>query len=150
MNNIPPEEYEQILEKMPVVCVDLIIHKDGKVLMVKRSNEPAKGQLWIPGGRVFKNERLDTAVHRKALEEVGIDVVIERKINAYDEFFEKGPFPGLKTGVHTISVCYLCRPKDDSPGVRVDGQSVGFAWISELTEEMHPYLKKVIKDAKVF
>lgn len=50
---IPENDYKKILSTMPILCVDLIIFFDGKCLLLKKKNEPAKGQYWFPGGRVY-------------------------------------------------------------------------------------------------
>ena len=69
MTFIPWSLYEQILDNMPIACVDVAILHDGKVLLVKRLDEPAKGQYWLPGGRVLKGEMLRDAAIRKTRDE---------------------------------------------------------------------------------
>ena len=71
---ISRELYSQILEHMPIPAVDFVLVHNHQVLLALRKDEPAKGQWWIPGGRVLKNETLETAVKRKALQEVGVEV----------------------------------------------------------------------------
>ena len=55
---IPKEKYKYILEVMPVACVDIIIVHNKKIFIAKRKNEPARGEWFIPGGRILKNEHL--------------------------------------------------------------------------------------------
>lgn len=45
---------------------------EGRVLLVKRGNEPYAGRWSLPGGRVEADETLAEAVHREVLEETGI------------------------------------------------------------------------------
>ena len=52
---ITDERYKAIVEAVPICCVDLIIKSKGKILLVKRKNEPLKGEFWLPGGRIYKN-----------------------------------------------------------------------------------------------
>ena len=41
---------------------------DGKILLVERGDAPAKGLMWLPGGRVWKGELMrDTALRTKSL-----------------------------------------------------------------------------------
>ena len=70
---IPGEFYRRILAIMPIVCVDLmVIDVDGRLLLLRRRDEPAKGHWWFPGGRVHLGEtRADTA-SRKLTEECGL------------------------------------------------------------------------------
>lgn len=73
MTNIPEQMYKDILEIMPICCVDLVITYHNKYLLLKRVKEPAKGEWWLPGGRIWKNEEIKCAALRKAREETGLD-----------------------------------------------------------------------------
>ncbi len=65
--------YESIKKSMPIPCIDLIVvNSKDEVLMLKRSNDPAKGQWWFPGGRIHFGETREDAVHRKLKQECGI------------------------------------------------------------------------------
>lgn len=71
--HIPDELYRQILPVMPIPCVDLlVVDTKGKILLVKRRNEPAKGLWWVPGGRVQFGELRAAAALRKLREECGL------------------------------------------------------------------------------
>lgn len=72
MSYIGQELYNKILENVPIACVDIAIIVDGSVLLVKRKDAPAKGEWWVPGGRILKGETMKDAAKRKAQEEVGI------------------------------------------------------------------------------
>lgn len=73
MNQIIPSKlYRTILSVMPIVCVDVVIVNRNKCLLVKRKEEPAQGQYWLPGGRVYKMEPVEKAALRKAKEEVNL------------------------------------------------------------------------------
>ena len=112
--NISTDKYKEILDLISICCVDLIIKKEGKILLVKRANEPLKGKFWLPGGRVYKNETCEDAAIRKAKEELGLDINIERKLCFFDFMSEKGPFENLNSGVHTISIPFLASLKDEN------------------------------------
>lgn len=61
---------------MPIPCVDLLVlDSGGNVLLLKRSNAPAKGQWWFPGGRVHLGEARAAAALRKLREECGLDTI---------------------------------------------------------------------------
>jgi len=140
---IPLEKYKEILENMPIVCVELVIVHDGKVLLVKRKDEPAKDEWWLPGGRILKGETMEQAVSRKAKEEVGFEVEIIKQLGTYDEIFKEAPF-GVKTGLHSVCVEFLCRPKGKT-AVKLDKTSKEYKWI-ESSEGLHPYIKQILKD----
>ena len=45
--------------------------KDGRILLIRRANEPYKGQITVPGGRKKRGESLKEACAREMLEETG-------------------------------------------------------------------------------
>jgi ADP-ribose pyrophosphatase YjhB (NUDIX family) len=51
-----------------------VIIKEGKIALIKRGNEPARGKWTIPGGLVELGESPDQAVLRETKEETGLDV----------------------------------------------------------------------------
>ena len=148
MTHIPAEEYKKILETMPIACVDVVIAHNKKALLLCRKNEPLKNQWCFPGGRIHKNEKLEDAVKRKALEETGLKVRIGKKIGTYEAFFEKGPFEDLKTGVHCIAVCFAAKPYGND--IKINRTSLEHKWFDHIDEKFHPYVKAVLKDACIF
>ncbi|MEE9402308.1 MAG: NUDIX hydrolase, partial [Desulfobacteria bacterium] len=58
----------------PQVAVGAIVIKDGRVLLVKRSQPPSKGLWAIPGGRVELGETLKEAAEREIMEETGLTI----------------------------------------------------------------------------
>ena len=52
---IPDAEWRTIVEHVPIVSVDLIVTHDDGIVLGKRTNEPAKGEWFPPGGRVRKH-----------------------------------------------------------------------------------------------
>ncbi len=48
----------------------------GRLLLIKRGNEPGKGLWAVPGGKVRIGETLEAAAQREAYEETGLDVDI--------------------------------------------------------------------------
>lgn len=142
--------YTKILEHVPICAVDFVLVHQGKVLLALRKDEPAKGQWWIPGGRVLKNETLVDAVKRKAKQEAGVEVDVIRKIGCYEVMFAEAPFPEVKTGVHYLAVCFVVVPQDKNIIITLDKTQERHRWIRNLESELHPYVQQVLNDAKVF
>ena len=59
----------------PAVAAGVIVSRDdGRVLLLERARQPAKGLFGIPGGFVDIGEDAEQAVHRETHEETGLDV----------------------------------------------------------------------------
>jgi len=67
------KNYDEIIKKTCIVCVDVLVIQDNKCLLLKRNIELAKGQFRFPGGRIHKMELIHNAAIRKAKEEISID-----------------------------------------------------------------------------
>lgn len=85
---IPDEEWATIVENVPIVSVDLVVECPEGIVLGKRANEPAKGEWFVPGGRVRKGERLEETVHRIAQEELNIDIEIQESLGTFQHFYE--------------------------------------------------------------
>ena len=56
-------------------CVGGIVHDaQGRLLLIKRANEPGRGRWSLPGGRVEPGETDAEAVVREVREETGLEV----------------------------------------------------------------------------
>lgn len=144
---IPTEEYKVMLENLAIPCVDVFVENDsGEVLMIKRSNEPAKGQWWFPGGRIFKRETIKDAAIRKIREEVGLELRSVVIVGAYETIFDEGPF-GIETGTHSVNVLVKGSVKSfDNLETNVDHSGAKF--FKDVDENWHSYIKEGIADAR--
>lgn len=68
-----------------VPCVGGIVHDaGGRLLVIQRGREPARGLWSLPGGRVHPGESFRAAVAREVREETGLDVVPMRMVGAVE------------------------------------------------------------------
>lgn len=140
---IPQDLYNQILANVPIACVDVAVVSNGSVLLVKRNDPPAKGDWWVPGGRVRKGEMRKATARRKALEELGIDCHVGPVVYTAETIFPDGPH-GI--AVHSINSCFLLYPVETSsrpgparrPPCRVAMGRRGPAEPSSLRHELSP------------
>lgn len=66
-------DFLDVVRLTPLVSIDLIVSDaDGRILIGRRRNRPARGTWFVPGGRIHKDETLDTAFARIADAELGV------------------------------------------------------------------------------
>lgn len=142
---IPDDIWADIVEHVPIPSVDLVVKCDGGILLAKRQNEPAKGEWFVPGGRIQKGESLTEAVHCVAEEELGVGVTITEELGAYNHFYETADVEDVG-GKHYVAHGYVVTP--ESEDVTLDDQH-GEAGIFPLGElpALHPHVRAYLNDA---
>lgn len=82
----------------PVAAAGAFISdEDGRLLLIRRANDPAKGALMIPGGFLDGGESLEDAVRREVGEEVGLDIVDLTYLTSHTNQY-------LFDGLHRVTV----------------------------------------------
>lgn len=67
------EDFATVVRSTPLISIDLIVENErGEFLLGKRTNRPAQGYWFVPGGRVQKDETLADAFARLTLAELGL------------------------------------------------------------------------------
>lgn len=83
---LPEQLYRDIYETyIPRLCVDLVLRHEGKVLLVKRTKAPI-GWWHLPGGTIYKNEKIEEAARRIASTDLGITELPTCEISGVVEF----------------------------------------------------------------
>lgn len=143
---IPEELFSDFVAHMPQVCVEVVVERDGEVLLTKRANEPVQGEWFWPGGRLLKGEGLENAAHRIAGEELGIVVEILDQLGVYAHFWDTSAEHGNPSR-HTVNVVYQVTPTDEEQAISLDDQHTDLKWISEIEDEFHEYVKRYLDDS---
>ena len=137
---LKPEDFETVVRLTPLVAIDLVLKApDGRVLVGKRVNEPAKNTWFVPGSRISKNERLASAFRRISREEFGIEKTIEqaRFLGAYEHLYptNRSEKPGF--GTHYITLAYELELASVPSSLPTD-QHGEYAWMTERELVEHP------------
>lgn len=136
MNIIPEDNYKQIIELLPILCVDIMVkNRKGKYLLIQRAREPLKGFWWVIGGRVMKGETLEEGAIRKIREETGIVVDKVTMEGYYEDTRETSPF-GSPIPIHSVSVVFSANYPEGQE-IKLDYQSSAWKFSDTLPEKFN-------------
>jgi colanic acid biosynthesis protein WcaH len=125
-------DFLHVVRLAPLVSIDLIV-TDGnrRILVGQRRNRPAQGTWFVPGGRVRKDESLDTAFTRVVNDELGV-ASVERSASRFYGVFEhryKDNFAGAPDiSTHYVVLAYAMSLSGAVPIGRFDQHSE-YAWL---------------------
>jgi 8-oxo-dGTP diphosphatase len=118
----------------PIVGVGAVIVDCGRLLLVKRGAEPARGKWSFPGGVVELGEAVREAVVRETREECGLDVelVEDTPMDAYDILtLDKDE----RLQYHYVLLQFLARPKQGI--LKPTSDAIDARWV--LFEDVEKY-----------
>ncbi len=133
-----PREYPS----QPVVAVAAVIVKGGKMLLVKRANEPARGKWSIPGGVVELGEKLRDALIREVREECGIDIEVDGLFDVVEVINKEGG----RVRFHYVILDYLAHPTGGELRAMGDAEDAKWIPISEVEKyDITNSLRRLLK-----
>ena len=142
---ISADDWETIVASVPIVSVDLVVSHDGGVVVGRRTNEPAKGHWFVPGGRVYKGETRRESVHRIGREELGVDVEIVESLGAFEHRYETADVP-VADSKHYLANGYAVDIVDGT--FEPDDQHETFRVFHEPPEPCHEYVRDYVAAAE--
>jgi 8-oxo-dGTP diphosphatase len=113
----------------PIVGVGAVVVDGGRVLLVRRANEPLKGEWSIPGGAVECGETLEAAIAREVREETGLAVDVGPIVEVLDRIRVD---PDGRVRFHYVLVDFVCRPNGGTLCSGTDASDVTWAAITDL------------------
>jgi len=128
---VPRAAFRTVVRWAPIVSIDLIIRNGAnEVLLGYRANRPAMNKWFVPGGRVFKGERIADAMARVARRETGIRIRPSAAVFAgvHEHFYRNSVFGRSRSlPTHYVVLAFQVRVKK-GPGLRADSQHKSLAW----------------------
>ena len=141
------QTFEAVINSTPLISIDLLVKKDNKILLGKRINKPAQGYLFSIGGRVYKNETINSAMMRIVSKELNISLKLTpRFIGVFDHFYDDSIYQDVST--HYVNLAYEIKIEEtlNLPGE----QHNEYQWltIDELlkSKQVHKYVKDYFKN----
>lgn len=122
------------------VTVDALIVEEGKIVLIKRRNDPYKDFWALPGGFVEYNERTEEAVVREVREETGLSCEVVQLTGVYSA-------PGRDPRGHTVSIVYLMRVKTGELAAGDDAKGAAWVALDKIPHEIAFDHAQIIKDA---
>jgi mutator protein MutT len=110
----------------PLVGVGAVIVEGDRVVLVRRSAEPMKGEWSIPGGLLELGETMRAGAVREALEETGLQVEAGEVLEVLDRILPDGKG---KTRFHYVLIDFLCRRVAGE--LRAGGDAAEARWVKE-------------------
>lgn len=119
---LTPEEFKNIYSKVTRLCVDLIVQTNEGIVLTLRKL-PSWNNLWnLPGGTVLYKEKIEDAIKRKAIDELGVPVEVIRMLG-YIEYPSEEKERGFGWSVSIVILCHAksldMHPNDDALEIKI-------------------------------
>lgn len=107
--------FASVVQSTPLISLDFIVENaQGEFLLGKRTNRPAQGYWFVPGGRVLKDETLAQAFSRLTQDELGLRLPMSagRFYGVWQHFYDDN-FSGADFSTHYIVLGFRLRVEAD-------------------------------------
>lgn len=130
MSMLSKEVFLTVVANAPLISIDLLVRDPaGRLLVGLRTNPPAQGFWFAPGGRVRKGETLDDAFRRITAAELGRP--FERNaagLAVVHEHFYAEDFSGGDAGTHYVVLAHVLDVDPHALDLPEDQHS-GYRWV---------------------
>lgn len=139
--------FSTVIASTPLVSIDLVImNEHNQVLLGQRLNRPAKQYWFVPGGRIYKGERLDNAFQRLTKDELGCELSIEQAelLGPFTHLYDDNVF-GDEFGTHYVAIAYVLKVYTEQLNLPLNEQHDAYQWFDIQTllssESVHRHTK---------
>ncbi len=138
----------RLYPEKPIVGVGVLIREGEKYLLIRRAAEPDAGLWSIPGGLVELGERAAEAARREALEETGLDVVIDEVLSVVDKIVEDDE---ERIKYHFVIVDYLAKVRGGNLKASSDASDARWMEASKFPSyELSPTLVQLLREKGLY
>ena len=141
---LPLNTFKTVIKSTPLVSIDLIVrNNDNEILLGERTNRPAKKAWFVPGGRILKDETLDTAFKRLIRDELGLFQVEPKFKGVYQHFYDDN-FSDEDFSTHYVVLAFEINFDGDLLSLPTE-QHCEYKWFTEsallLNDNVHKHTK---------
>ena len=147
-SKLPLDQFSSLVKTAPLCSIDIVICSADKYFLCRRKNRPAKGFLFTPGGRIFKNERMAEALERIVEQELGLKSVSKSAefVGVFEHFYNDS-FLSEDITTHYLCLAYMLR-LPEPVNFLLDDQHKDSCWLSRdemmISREVHTYVKEFL------
>ena len=144
------EDFATVVRSTPLVSLDFIAENSrGEFLLGKRTNRPAQGYWFVPGGRVQKDETLEAAFERLTMAELGLRLPITagQFYGVWQHFYDDN-FSGTDFTTHYVVLGFRFRVSEEELyRIKGDWEDFVFSFVFAGSEiEANPLNGIVLED----
>ncbi len=140
------ETFVQVVKNAPLIAIELVVEgADGRILLGRRKNAPAKDMWFVPGGRIYKSETLEQAFARTVGEELNISRSLKDAsfLGVYEHHYDDN---FLDDSFSTHYVCIALKIQIDTASHTLPkDQHLSYRWfsVSDLldSDDVHQHTK---------
>ena len=145
--------FVELVRDLPLISVDLVLVRDGReVLLGLRTNRPAQGSWFVPGGRIRKNETMQAALARVAHDELGLQLadlpVPPRHMGAFEHFYTDCFAGDVGVSTHYVVMGNLVALPAGTELAAADAQHSALRWWplaeAQASAEVHRFTKDYV------
>lgn len=147
------QDFATVVRSTPLISIDLIVENaQGEYLLGKRTNRPAQGFWFVPGGRVQKDETLADAFARLTQAELGLSLPISagQFYGVWQHFYDDN-FSGADFSTHYIVLGFRLRVEASDLSLP-DEQHNDYRWLTAssllATDNVHANSRAYFLDEK--
>ena len=150
---LSPQDFATVVRSTPLISIDLLVENaQGEYLLGQRTNRPAQGFWFVPGGRVQKDETLADAFARLTQAELGVSLPMSAgQFSGVWQHFYDDNFSAVSFSTHYIVLAFRLRVDADELALP-DAQHSGYRWLTPgallVAENVHDNSRAYFLDEK--
>lgn len=145
------DTFLSVVNAAPLVAMDMVVVRGGtEILLGLRNNRPAQGFWFVPGGRIRKNEPMQTALTRVAMDELGLNLadlpLPPRHIGAFEHFYTDCFAGDVGVSTHYVVMGNLIALPAGTELAAADAQHSALRWWPLAEAQQSPEVHRFTKD----